>query len=118
MEISNQAARNYLDGRVPDTRVLLRIADRTPFSIHWLLTGRGEKVVLRGANADTALSSGQIKSLIRTECVEVVNELLATRDETARVVVLDPEKIRSEKVNAPESILMQEKGRDRGDRRS
>ena len=44
LDISYQAARNYLEGRLPDASVLLAIAEKTPFSIHWLLTGRGDKL--------------------------------------------------------------------------
>lgn len=44
--ISYQAARNYLNGeRLPDSKILLVISSKTSYSIHWLLTGEGEKVV-------------------------------------------------------------------------
>lgn len=45
MEISYQAARNYLNGRLPETNVLLMIAEKTKCSIHWLLTGEGKKFI-------------------------------------------------------------------------
>ena len=43
LNISYQAAKNYLLGRLPDATVLKAIAEKTPYSIHWLLTGNGEK---------------------------------------------------------------------------
>ncbi len=44
--VSYQATKNYLAGeRLPDSAILLVIAEKTPFSIHWLLTGKGEKHV-------------------------------------------------------------------------
>lgn len=102
--ISYQAAKNYLDGRLPDTRVLRRIAERTPYSIHWLITGIGQKLISRTLPEDTPVLAGQIKALIRQECMEVVNKLLAEREGESKIVVLNPENIRSEKVNATEAF--------------
>src|SRR6476661_5551002 len=68
LNISYQAAKNYLDGRVPDTKVLLQIAEKTPYSIHWLLTGKGEKLA-EPALEDTPVLSDQMRELIRQECV-------------------------------------------------
>ncbi|MDH3530623.1 MAG: helix-turn-helix domain containing protein, partial [Acidobacteriota bacterium] len=45
LDISYQAAKNYLNGRLPDPRVLIKFAQKTPYSIHWLLTGEGERHV-------------------------------------------------------------------------
>ena len=104
LNISYQAAKNYLSGRLPDTKVLLLIAERTPYSLHWLLTGDGPKMASAASPADTALSVRQIKELIRAECVEAVNDILDHRGGESRVVVLEPEKIRSEKVSKPEPV--------------
>jgi transcriptional regulator with XRE-family HTH domain len=41
--ISYQAAKNYLNGRYPETDVLLNIARVTGVSLHWLLTGEGPR---------------------------------------------------------------------------
>lgn len=96
LNISYQAARNYLDGRLPDTRVLLQIAARTRYSIHWILTGNGEKFT--SPTPDTPILTDQLRDLIRIECREAVNNLLGNRNEP-RVVVLEPEKIRSESIS-------------------
>ncbi|HQU81526.1 MAG TPA: helix-turn-helix domain-containing protein [Pyrinomonadaceae bacterium] len=80
LQISYQAARNYLNGRLPDTNVLLLIAERTEYSIHWLLTGKGEKFALKKKDSDTLLLSDQMKTFVRRQCVEVFNELFALRD--------------------------------------
>lgn len=46
INISYQAAKNYLQGkRIPEPYILLVIADQTPYSLHWLLTGKGDKFV-------------------------------------------------------------------------
>jgi hypothetical protein len=102
LKISYQAAKNYLDGRVPDTKVLMLIAEHTPYSIHWLLTGKGEKIVGE-RHEDTLIPAHQIRALIREECIEAVNELLGGNRES-RVVELQPEKIRSEKISTPENV--------------
>jgi hypothetical protein len=99
LDISYQAAKNYLQGRLPDSSVLRTIAERTPYSINWLLTGRGEKFVSSPPEEDTPLSARQIRDLVRTECVEVINELLGSRGLTQqKVVVLQSASLKSEKV--------------------
>jgi len=107
LNISYQAAKNYLQGRFPDPLVLRTIAERTPYSIHWLLTGQGEKLVADqgGFADDTPLSTRQIRDLVRSECVEVINELLRSRESTQqRVVVLPSDSLKSEKVKEPLNI--------------
>src|SRR6185369_14691864 len=42
LDISYQAAKNYLQGRLPAPEVLQIIARETGYSIHWLLTGDTE----------------------------------------------------------------------------
>ncbi|MEP6704130.1 MAG: hypothetical protein ABJB34_04940 [Acidobacteriota bacterium] len=99
LDISYQASKNYLQGRLPDSYVLRSIAERTPYSINWLLTGKGEKLVSNAVSEDTPLSTRQIRDLIRTECVEVINELLGTREAAQqKVVVLQSGSLKSEKV--------------------
>jgi len=41
--ISYQAAKNYLEGRLPSAEVLTLIAEQTDYSLNWLLTGKGAK---------------------------------------------------------------------------
>lgn len=104
LNISYQAARNYLQGRLPDSYVLRTIAQRTPYSINWLLTGDGEKYasVAKHAADDTPLSARQVRELIRSECADVLDELLAARERRQeKVVVLPPRSVKSEKVKEP-----------------
>ena len=99
LDISYQAAKNYLQGRLPDSYVLRTIAQRTPYSINWLLTGEGEKLVSRSIEENTPLSAGQIRDLVRSECVEVINEILGSREATQqKIVVLQSGSLKSEKV--------------------
>lgn len=96
LNISYQAAKNYLSGRIPEPKILIRLAEYTPYSLHWLLTGEGEKLAFDNT-AETLISVREIKALIREGCAEVINEVLVRRGEP-KVVVLDREKIRNERV--------------------
>ena len=98
--ISYQAAKNYLEGRLPDSSVLIIIAERTPYSIHWLLTGQGDKFVETAPREDTLLLSGKFRDFVRRECGELINEALSGYEESAQIktVVLTSEKIVEEKV--------------------
>lgn len=97
LNISYQAAKNYLNGRLPDTQVLIRIAEVTPYSIHWLLTGKGEKFSTTAETGDTPILARQISELIRQECRGAVNEALASQNNPQpRVVVLQAGEIKSE----------------------
>ena len=105
LDISYQAAKNYLQGRLPDSYVLRTIAQRTPYSINWLLTGEGEKLVSAPITEDTPLSARQIRDLIRSECVEVINEILGSREATQqKVVVLQSASLKSEKVKESPAV--------------
>ena len=105
LDISYQAAKNYLQGRLPDSSVLRTIAQRTPYSINWLLTGSGEKFVSGTVQEDTPLSARQIRDLVRSECVEVINELLGSRELTQqKVVVLQSDSLKSEKVKESSTV--------------
>jgi hypothetical protein len=105
LDISYQAAKNYLQGRLPDSYVLRTIAQRTPYSINWLLTGNGEKLVSSPSEKDAPLSARQIRDLIRSECVEVINEILASREATQqKIVVLQSASLKSEKLKESSAI--------------
>lgn len=105
LDISYQAAKNYLQGRLPDSYVLRTIAERTPYSINWLLTGSGEKFVSGTVQENTPLSARQIRDLVRSECVEVINELVGSRELTQqKVVVLQSDSLKSEKVKESSTI--------------
>lgn len=100
LNISYQAAKNYLQGRLPDSSVLLSIAEKTPYSIHWLLTGKGEKFIENLSQKDTLILSDQLKALIKEECRKNVAEILSRPEENAqgKVIVLKSEDIKDEKV--------------------
>lgn len=109
LNISYQTAKNYLHGRLPDSNVLRIISERTPYSIHWLLTGSGEKFVEADSEKkDADILSDALRAFIRRECTEIVGELLyqQTNDQKhsdtttpqTRIVVLTPDKIKEEKI--------------------
>lgn len=97
LNISYQAAKNYLEGRLPSSDLLITMAERTGYSIHWLLTGRGKKFVDDLREIDTPLPAGQMEAFVRKICVEVINEF-SGRQEIAqpKVVVLQSSELMSE----------------------
>ena len=98
LNISYQAAKNYLEGRLPDSSVLIAIAEETNYSIHWLLTGQGDKFVENALREDTLLLSGKLREFVRRECRELINEALSNEAAQPKTVVLTSEKIKEEKV--------------------
>jgi len=107
LNISYQAAKNYLNGRLPDAAVLKAISEKTPYSINWLLTGEGEKFVKRPPIEDTLLLTDQIRTFVRKTCLEVISEVLGNQvDETQpKTVILTSEKIKEEKVLDESAVL-------------
>jgi hypothetical protein len=97
LNVSYQAAKNYLHGRMPDARVLITIAERTPYSIHWLLTGQGDKFSFPRRD-DTPILARQISELIKQEVEVVVNEALtkAQGPSGSRTIVLRADEVKSE----------------------
>jgi hypothetical protein len=96
LNISYQAAKNYLSGfRYPNTEVLISLANRTEYSIHWILTGKGKKFVDDQLGKDTPLLPDEAESFVRRICVEVINETFGGQP---RIVVLPPASLREEKV--------------------
>ena len=98
--ISYQAAKNYLEGRLPEACILQVIAERTPYSIHWLLTGRGKKFVEDTPNEDTLLLSRKLQEFVRREFREIINEMLSSQIENAQLkaVAISADYIKGEKV--------------------
>lgn len=105
LEISYQAAKNYLTGRLPSSNVLCIISDKTIYSVHWLLTGEGEKFVENRQKKSKLLLTDEMRAFVRHECIEVFNELLGKFDITPlqKIVVLTSDNIKEEKV-AEESV--------------
>ena len=109
LNISYQAAKNYLQGRLPDTKVLIAITEKTPYSINWLLTGQGDKFTKDSLNQDALMLSDQMRTFVREICMEVLTEMLSTQKTSTqqKVVVLTPEKIKIEKI-LDESVVLSE----------
>jgi len=100
LNISYQAAKNYLQGRLPDSKVLIIISEKTPYSINWLLTGEGKKFVKDSINQDTAILSDQMETFVRQICLEIIGEMLSNRNDLAqqKVIVLTSDNIKEEKI--------------------
>ena len=98
--VSYQAAKNYLMGRLPDTNVLLVISDKTPYSIHWLLTGDGARFIKRTRKKSEPQLTDEMRAFIRHECLEIFNELLGDYEDNVpqKIVVLTSDDIKVEKV--------------------
>ena len=110
LNISYQAAKNYLDGRIPDARILIAIAERTPYSIHWLLTGLGDKFVDGEARQDTPILTREMEASVRRICVEVINEFSGRQNAAQpKVVVLQSAELLSEKVMDETTVLSDQK---------
>ena len=99
LNISYQTAKNYLHGRLPQSDILILISNRTSYSIDWLLTGRGGKIIDGASAQDTTIHTGQIEASVRRICVEVINEINGSRSAAQpKVVVLQSSELMSEKV--------------------
>lgn len=107
LNISYQAAKNYLQGRLPDSKVLITISEKTPYSLNWLLTGEGERLVKNEPREDTLILSDQIRAFVRQTCLEVMGEVLGNTDSplASKTVVLTSEKIKKEKVLDKSAVL-------------
>src|SRR5918997_5884363 len=71
LNVSYQAAKNYLQGRLPDSNVLLTISERTPYSIHWLVTGEGKKFVKTDQEKDREIFTDEIREFVRREFLDL-----------------------------------------------
>lgn len=101
LDVSYQAAKNYLQGRLPDSSVLIVIAEKTPYSIHWLLTGKGKKFADINLTEDTEILTDRLRAFIRDECQKVVGEILSVTVEDVaqeKVIVLRSGDIKEEKL--------------------
>jgi hypothetical protein len=111
LKVSYQAAKNYLNGRLPGSNVLLIIAEKTPYSIHWLLTGQGDKFVETGKlQEDTLLAPDALRTFVRRECLQIIGEILHDQTQPAetvssKIVVLTPDKIKEEKIAENSDVL-------------
>lgn len=110
LKISYQAAQNYLKGRLPTTEILLAIAEHTPYSIHWLLTGQGNKFAEEGQIENTPVLTGEMRASVREVCVEVFNELIGgQKTAESKIVTLQSDKLKSEKAIEAPAVLSEKK---------
>lgn len=100
LEVSYQAAKNYLQGRLPDTNVLMTISQKTNYSLDWLITGEGKKFTEKARKMDGEIFTDELKAFVRHECLEVINEFFGKPNESSnpKIVVVSPDKIMQEKV--------------------
>ena len=107
LDVSYQAAKNYLQGRLPDSNVLLIISERTPYSIHWLVTGEGKKFVKTDQEKDRDIFTDEMRAFVRSECLDVINEdfVKPIKQVNQKVLVLPSHKIKKEKVIGNNVIL-------------
>ena len=107
LNISYQAAKNYLQGRLPDTKVLTTISEKTSYSINWLLTGEGEKFVKESVNQDTLLLSDQFRLAVSQICIQVISGMLNNQKDSTqpKTVVLTSENIKVEKILDESAVL-------------
>lgn len=98
LNIPYQTVKNYLDGRFPQSNILILISKRTSCSIDWLLTGRGKKFADDPREEDTLISPGQFEASVRRICVEVINEFSGRQESQPKIVRLQSSELMSEKV--------------------
>jgi hypothetical protein len=87
LEISYGAAKNYLQGKLPETIILLAIAEKTDFSIHWLLTGKGPKTVSSETNRNLfdiaeLIASKEMEEKIREVCAEEISKYFEAKSDS------------------------------------
>ncbi len=95
LQITYNAARNYLQGRMPDSSILIKIAEKTSYSIHWLLTGEGEKIVSGKSvgTENTIIPTDQISELVRNEVVKFFGDALKIQTVQASLSNLDDQNV-------------------------
>ena len=84
------------------------IAENTPYSIHWLLTGEGEKFVSLDGN-DFELTD-EIRDFIREVCMEAINcvSVEVKSDKHKKIFFLSSDKIKQEKMLEESELLEKE----------
>ena len=108
LNISYQSAKNYLAGRLPNPYVLRTIAEITPYSIHWLLTGDGEKFTKTNAMDDTLELTDEMRDFIKAVCLEAMEHTAAEDiiQNPETVILLSSDKIKKEKVSEESKDLV------------
>ena len=123
LDVSYQAAKNYLNGRLPESKVLIKISEKTPVSIHWLLTGEGDKFVDRTGKNEAELlaatlseiaSPKTLRKLFQALSEEMIDGSIAReleQEDKSRTITLDREKIYSEKTEPVKSAKLTRENR-------
>ena len=113
LNISYQAAKNYLQGRHPEAKVLRIISEKTSYSINWLLTGEGEKYVKDPLNKDALVLSDQMRALVRQICLDVIGEVLSGEGDFAqtKTFVLTRDNIKVEAVLDESPVFSENSGK-------
>jgi hypothetical protein len=52
LECGDSTISTYMSGRIPPALTLVKISNTTGYSIHWLITEKGEKVVKEGSTSE------------------------------------------------------------------
>lgn len=86
--ITYQAAKNYLEGRLPSADVLITIAEKTDYSLNWLLTGKGAKKIAIEAKGNQPALPHEFELIIR----RMVQDELAGGKKGAPVIKVSPKK--------------------------
>lgn len=93
--ISYQTAKNYLNGRLPHAEILIKISQRTNYSIDWLLTGQGNKLARAYVPTEMPTTAGELKRFVKAVVEEVVSD---EQNKRLKTYVLKTEEMMSEKV--------------------
>ena len=124
LDISYQAAKNYLNGRLPEPKVLIKIAEKTPYSVHWLLTGEGDRFVDHSKKSEAELLASVLSeiadaSILRKMFEVISDERIAaalsgsriSESHETRTVSISRNSIREEKEIALEPTRIQKSNR-------
>lgn len=78
LNLSDATISNYLNGRIPSADKLIRISEITDCNLHWLLTGRGEKI-LKPVNKPTTLVFYDIGNVLEITISAALIAILLSR---------------------------------------
>ena len=107
LKISYQAAKNYLNGRLPQTETLVKIAENTPYSIHWFLTGTGNKFARESVREPAKVLDPATRQAMVEVCIEVYADIRKKEQQAyeAKVVKLDAAKLKIEQTLETENVV-------------
>jgi hypothetical protein len=111
LNISNTAAKNYLQGRLPEPKILITISQKTPYSIHWLLTGEGDKFASQSVRTELNLMLDNLTAIAPADFLLEFGKFLEfynsikryNSSNSPKTVTLTPDKVREEKMTEEDS---------------